>query len=239
MSNESVPYETDVADFLKGLGDYLEASPNENQYILGHILKQIKEGAKFRDIDYLEGKRGYEPVIVLEAGRKKIVKRIFHPKDVTGADFLISKLDKPGYIGVSAVQVKRNHGRNFFTFIEGDKTRELTQLRNFSQWSSGYYLMIDETSKPPVDCFVLTSELVSMIQTVTGQNVLYRNLTRVDIPNQLVHKYSRGSRVFYKAFYDCRRGAWIETSAYLKDASDYVSKTMRSLVEIFVQSEKK
>jgi hypothetical protein len=237
LSNENAPYEKDVIDFWKGLGEHLKASPNENQYIFEHILKQIREGAKLHPDHYIKGKHGYEPVTVLEASGKKIAKRIFHPKDVKGVDFLISKLARPGYIGLSVVQVKRNHGTGFFTLVENSKTKELTQLRNFSQWSSGYYLMIDETNKPPQDCFVLTSELISMIQTITGQNVLYGSLSRVDIPNHLVHKYSRGSHVFYKAFYDCRRGAQIKIDKYLENASEYVSQTMRSLVELLIQSE--
>ena len=60
MSEKGISYEDDVGNFVRGLGDFLKASPNENQYIYGQILRQIKEGVEFRDIKHLEGKHGYE-----------------------------------------------------------------------------------------------------------------------------------------------------------------------------------
>ena len=232
-------YKEDIADFVKSLGDYLGATPNENQSILTHVLKQIQQGAILKDVKNLEGKRGYEPIIILEAKGKKIAKRIFHPLDIKGADFAISKELKPGSLGITAVQVKRNHKQSSFTFREDDKTKELTQLRKFREWQSGYYLMIDETTNPPLDCFVRTSELVSIIESISGKNVLHNNnLKRVNVPNYIVHQYCRGSRVFYEAFYACRRGATIKIDNFLTAADSYVLETNRSLVELFVQKVK-
>lgn len=164
MSQSNNSCRDDVHDFLRGLGDFLKASPNENQYIQTQILKQIKEGAKLKEIRHLEGEHGYEPITFLEVRGLKIAKRIFHPRDIAGVDFVVSKLDPSGFIGTSVVQVKRNHGKPFFTLVENKHTRELTQLKKFRKWRSSYYLMVDETSKPPLDCFVLTSGLVSMIR---------------------------------------------------------------------------
>jgi len=235
MSESNKSYEDDVGDFLRGLGDFLKASPNENQYIYGQILKQIKEGAEFRDIKHLEGEHGYEEIVVLQVGGL-VAKRIFHPRDVAGVDFAVSKLGATGLIGTSVVQVKRNHGKNVFTLIESGKTRELTQLRKLRRWPSSYYLMVDETSKPPLDCFVLTAELVSIIQTITGRKISDKNLHRVNIPNESVHKCCRGTHMFYKAFYECRRGSWNKMSVFQEKALEYVSETMRALVEVLVKS---
>jgi len=234
MSEESKSYEDDVSGFVRGLGDFLKASPNENQYILTQILKQIKEGAEFREIRHLEGEHGYEEIVVLEARGLTIAKRIFHPRDVAGVDFAVSKLDPAGQIGTSVVQVKRNRGKPAFTLVENSKTHELTQLRKIRKWRSSYYLMVDETNKPPLDCFVLTSELVFMIQTITGRKISDRSLRRVNIPNKTVHKYCRGTHMFYKSFYDCRRGSWTKMSVFQEKAVEYVSETMRALVEVLV-----
>jgi len=235
MSEKNKSYEDDVGNFVKGLGDFLKASPNENQHILTQVLKQIKEGAGFKEIRHLKGEHGYEEIIVLEVRGSPVAKRIFHPRDINGVDFAVSKLGAAGQIGTSVVQVKRNHGKSAFTLVESNKTRELTQLRKFRKWPSSYYLMVDETGKSPLDCFILTSELVSMIQTITGCMILDKNLHRVSIPNEIVHKYCRGTHMFYKAFYDCRRGSWTKMSIFEEKAFEYVSETARALVEILVK----
>lgn len=235
MSDEISPSEAEINGFLKGLSDYIKASPNENQYIFEHILKQLKQGAKYSGEGYLKGNHGYEPVTVLEANQQTIVKRIFHPKDYKGADFAVSKIRNDGSFGVTVVQVKRNHGNSNFTLTESNNTKELTQLQNFSQWRSGYYLMIDETTNPPVSCFVTTGELISIISSIASQSPPFTNLKKVDIPNSQIHKYCRGSRVFYKAFYDCYRGATIDADAFAKIAFDYVNENNRALVELLLK----
>ena len=95
--------------------------------------------------------------------------------------------------------------------------------------------MVDETSKPPLDCFVLTAELASIIQIITGRKISDKNLHRVNIPNDSVHKYCRGTRVFYKAFYECRRGSWNKMSVFQEKAIEYASETMRVFVEVLVK----
>lgn len=174
---------------------------------------------------------------MLEVRGSPVAKRIFHPRDINGVDFAVSKLGTAGHIGTSVVQVKRNRGEPTFTLVESSKTRELTQLRKFRKWPSSYYLMVDETGKSPLDCFVLASELVFMIQTITRRTILDKNLIRVSIPNEIVHNYCRGTNVFYKAFYDCRRGSWTKMSVFEEKAVAYVSETTRALVELLVKDQ--
>jgi len=233
--NEITEYEFDTRVFITSLGDFLQASPNENQYISGQIIRQIKEGARVEESEYLKGEHGYEEITILEVNGLRVAKRIFHPRDLRGVDFAVSKLDEDS-IATSVVQVKRNHGKQFFMLEERKGVRELTQLRNLRRWPSSYYLMIDETTDPPINCFVLSSEIASMIYSLTGYYISNRNLTSVKIPNNLVHRYCRGTRIFYKQFYDCRRGSWRKIEEFIESASEYTSETLRALVEILVRA---
>jgi len=202
-----------------------------------HILKQLQQGAKLDSEEYVKGTHGYEPVIVLDVKGQKVFKRIFHPRDYKGADFAVSKIRKDGSFGFSVVQVKRNHGNQQFTLIENKYTHEITQLVEFSKWSSGCYLLIDETTNPPTDCFVTSQELIAIIEFNTGRNFPFNSMPKIDIPNADVRKYYRGTRIFYEAFYTCWRGATLKPGAFVDAALEYVDKTDRALVELFVKGE--
>jgi hypothetical protein len=235
MSNERSPAKEDTDSFLRGFSDYIPAQPNENDYILTHILKQLKQGATLGEEDYLKGKHGYEPVIVLKAKGKRILKRIFHPLDYKGADFAVSKTRKDGSFGFSVIQVKRNHGNQSYTLSENSSTKEITQLKVFSKWRSGYYLMVDETTNPPTDCFITCRELIGLIESSSGKRFPFDGLTRVNILNADVKKYCRGTRVFYEAFYSCWRGATLKTDKFVQRAFEYVDETNRALVELLAE----
>lgn len=232
--SEKVDFNADIKDLVSSLGRFIAASPNENQYIITQIFRQIEEGAEFKEIDYLEGDRGYEPVITLEASGITIAKRIFHPRNgPTGADFAISKLELPRHIGISVVQVKRNHGKQSFSLVEDKSKHEIDQLRRLHRsFGSSYYLMIDETRRPPAECFVMTSELVSIINEITGRSVLYQDIKRVSIPNDTIQRYCRSTRMFYRPFYACRRGSRKRIADFMKTASEYSFEAKRLLIEI-------
>jgi hypothetical protein len=226
--------EADIKSFVESLGDQIDARPNENGDIFRHILNQLREGAKLLKEERLKGKTGYERVIVLEANGRLVAKRIFHPRDYKGVDFAISKIRDDGLMGISVIQVKRNHGKPNFTLTEDKNTKELNQLRTFSQWPSSYYLMVDESVNPPNDIFITTSEIISLISSLTGNSFPFTNLTKVDIPNSQIMKYARGSRIFYKSFYDCRRGAKTIQKEFVNKAISHVKTSDRALVELFV-----
>jgi len=235
MSEEKIPHKFEIKNLVRGLGTYFQARPNENQNIFDHIFKQVREGwAEIKNPDYIRSKEGYEVVTTVEAKGILIKKRIFHPRDFKGADFALSKRYRDGSFGVTVVQVKRNHAKNNFTFVETKNTKEITQLRNmYNYWGSSYYLLIDEIINPPNDMFIRTKDLCSIIRNITSTSL--RNVTRVNVPNTTVRNYARGSYVFYDAFYKCRRGSRITFDAFSTDSLDYVNQTSRALVEILAQ----
>ena len=225
----------DVEDFVSTLGESLKATPNENQYIQTHLMKQIEFGAKKKPDEYLEGERGYEPVIVFERSGLAIKKRLFHPKDAYGVDFTITKYTKGKFLGVTAVQVKRNRGNTFFEF----RKRDITQLKHFLEyWGSGYYLFVDETTSPPSFCFVRTSELFDIIVKITNNPKILDSPTRVVIPNHDVRGYCRGLKLFYDLFYSCSRGEKMLQKTFFEKAKEYANKALRIVIELFIVREK-
>ena len=55
MSDKSSFSDEDIKVVVESLGDQIGARPNENQYILTHILTQLHEGAKLlrRSLNFL------------------------------------------------------------------------------------------------------------------------------------------------------------------------------------------
>jgi len=229
--SEFAEVEKDVNSFVLSLGKSIEATPHENKHILAHLMKQIEFGAKKKPEEYLESPRGYEPVIVYEKSGLTIKKRLFHPKDAYGVDFMLTKSAKGKVLGVTAVQVKRNHGNTFFEFQE----RELSQLQHFLEyWGSGYYLFIDETSNPPSNCFVSTSELLHTIVEITNNPHILKSPKRVLIPNENIRMYCRGLKLFYDFFYSCSRGEKMLPNKFLKRVTEYAKEAYRIVVELFM-----
>jgi len=229
----------DVEDFVSTLGESVKATPNENQYITTHIMKQIEFKAKKKPDEYLEGQRGHEPVIVFERNGLTIKKRVFHPSDVHGVDFTITKYTrsstKGNFLGATAVQVKRNYGKTFFEF----KKRDITQLKRFLEyWGSGYYLFVDETPSPPSFCFVRTSELFDVIVKTTNNPSILDFPQRVAIPNQDIRGYCRGLKLFYDLFYRCSRGEKLLHKTFLTRVKEYAKKTLRVVVELLIERER-
>lgn len=112
--SEFAEIEKDVESFVLSLGRSVEATPHENKYILAHLMRQIELGAKKKPEEYLKGSRGYEPVMVYQKSGLTIKKRLYHPKDAYGVDFALTKYKKGRKVGVTVVQVKRNHARARF-----------------------------------------------------------------------------------------------------------------------------
>lgn len=230
MSKQS-EFERDVVDFVLTLGKSVEATPNENQYVISHIVKQIELGAKKKPDEYIEADKGYEPVFVFEKGGLDIKKRVFHPRDARGVDFVMTKYVSGKSLGVTAIQVKRNRGKAFFEFTK----RDLTQLRKFlNYWGSGYYLLVDETSQSPTYCFVTTAELFKVILNVSKDPRILIAPKRVAIPNQDVMGYCRGLNLFYNLFYSCSRGQKMPKKDFATRVSEYAKKALRTVVEILI-----
>jgi len=228
---ELAEIEKDVKSFVMSLGKSVEAMPHENKYIHAHLMKQIEFGAKKKTEEYLESPKGYEPVMVYEKSGLTIKKRLFHPKDAHGVDFVLTKYTEEKILGVTAVQVKRNHGNNFFEFQE----RELKQLEHFLEyWGSGYYLFIDETSNPPSNCFVTTSELLHTIIEITNNPHILKSPKRVLIPNENIRMYCRGLKLFYDFFYSCSRGEKMSPNKFLKKVTEYAKKAYRLVIELLL-----
>lgn len=219
--------EFDVFHFVSLFSDFHKAFPDENQHIFRHVIEQIFEKGTKVEQEYIKGEKGQEPVWKIKRNDKTIYKRIFHPgsgERITGADFVLFKRKALGSMGVTAVQVKRNHGREFFEFEE----RDLKQLQRFLDFCrSAYYLMTDETMSPCLDCFVMASELRNIIYDTGGT-------APISIPNSEVRKYCRGLSMFYDSFYRCVRGSTYEISGYLELVQEYVSMTNRVVVELYV-----
>lgn len=221
----------DVDDFVSTYGESLKAIPNENQYIVSHIMKQIQLGARKKPDERLKGERGYETVFVFERRGLEIRKRLFHPRDFNGVDFALTKYAKHShaFLGVTAVQVKRNRGKTAFEFEE----REIRQLKLFlDYWGSGYYLFVDETASPPSFCFVRTSELSKIIVNMTNNPKILDSPRRVIIPNHAARRYCRGSKLFYDYFYNCSRGQKISRKTFYDRAKEYTNEALRILVEL-------
>jgi len=219
--------EFNVFHFVSLFSDFHKAFPDENQHIFRHVIEQIFEKGTKVEQEYIKGEKGQEPVWKITRNDKTIYKRIFHPgsgERITGADFALFKRKALGSMGVTAVQVKRNHGREVFEFEE----RDLKQLQRFlGLCRSAYYLMVDETVSPPLDCFIMASELRNIILT-SG------NTPPIRVPNSEVRKYCRGLSMFYDSFYRCFRGSTYEISGYLELVQEYVSMTNRVVVELYI-----
>ena len=85
---------------------------------------------------------------------------------------------------------------------------------------------MDETFRPPLDCFLAVSELHALISP-------YTSTKSIKIPNADIRKYCRGAYSFYKLFYDCNRGSKQVLNNYLNLAISYVQNTKRVLIELF------
>jgi hypothetical protein len=134
-------------------------------------------------------------------------------------------------LGVTAVQVKRNHGNTFFEF----QARELTQLEQFLKyWGSGYYLLIDETSNPPSNCFVSTSELLRTIVKITNNPYILKSPKRILIPNENIRMYCRGLKLFYDVFYSCSRGEKMPPDTFFNKVREYVKRAYRIVIELLL-----
>jgi hypothetical protein len=208
--------------FIKSWSDFLKASPDENQHVFVEVLRQVSK-VPLKRIDYLEGKHGQEPVFVYEYKGVTINKRIFHPgqgEKIRGVDFILFKYIEPylGRIGMVAIQTKRNRGNAYYEFLQRDYD-QLERLSNF--WKSAYYLFVDETIKPPLLCFLLLSELRTLL-----------NSPPTKISNEEVRRFCRGPEVFYNAFYSCRRGSKDTIKNYLLNVTEYSSVTKRTLLEL-------
>jgi len=220
---------SDVQHFIGLFTMFHEALPDETQHTFRQVIKQIREAESIPSETYLKGKTGIEPVWTFKKSGVTVSKRIFHPghgEHLTGADFVLSK-KKIFTIGVSAVQTKRNGGKKYFEFGQ----RDFNQLKKFSlHWRSAYYLMVDETYTPPLDCFITVDELKRLI--------LNQTTPPIKIPNSEVRKYCRGSNLFYDAFYGCWRGSDYTDDELLNIAFNYVKLTKRVLVELWGQKGK-
>jgi hypothetical protein len=153
----------DVQHFVELFSRFHEAMPDENQHVFRQVIKQVEEVKNLPEETYLQGKTGIEPVWTFEKSGVKVNKRVFHPgrgEHETGADFVLSKKTAMNTLGITAIQTKRNRGKSYFEFDQ----RNLSQLNKFSScWRSGYYLMVDETVSPPIDCFITIDELKGLI----------------------------------------------------------------------------
>lgn len=218
----------DVQHFVELFSRFHKAMPDENQHIFRQVIKQIEETKNLPEETYVKGKSGIEPVWTFKKSGVKVNKRIFHPgygEHETGADFALSKKMAINTLGITAVQTKRNKGKNYFEFDQ----RDLSQLNRFSSyWRSAYYLMVDETVLPPIDCFITVDELKRLIAQ-------RRTTSPIRIPNSDVRQYCRGPNIFYDAFYKCRRGSVYTEDELIKVAIFYVKSTKRVLIELLAE----
>ena len=215
----------DVKDFTSSFAVFHQAFPDENQHIVGQIFKQIIDADK-SDTDYIQSNKGQEQIWIFERKGVKVYKRVFHPgtgEKLSGADFILYKITANSNIKVTAVQVKRNHNKSYFEFDE----RDLKQFDKFSKWRSAYYLMVDETIKPPLYCFVNANEMSKLIGP--------KNRSQIKIPNSQIRNLCRGLKQFYDLFYRCFRGSKYVPEEYKAKLSFYVKETNRAIVEISTQ----
>lgn len=213
----------DVKDFTNTFCTFQKAYPNENQHIFDQIFKQIMKAEK-SDEQYIETDKGQEVIWIFEKNGLKVIKRVFHPSPTgegpSGADFVLYKMTTSG-VKVTAVQVKRNRNQQFFKFEE----RDLEQLEKLASWGSAYYLMVDETTKPPLYCFLTVNEIFGLV----GRSNKKRS---VEIPNAEIRNYCRGINQFYGLFYKCIRGSKYTPENYGIQIIDYIMETKRAVVEI-------
>jgi len=226
MSTEELPEgrSQDIKHFVNTFCDFHRAFPDENQHIFGQIYAQIQKAEK-HDKDYIPSDKGQEEIWIFERSGIRVCKRVFHPgsgERPVGVDFAIYKEIKSSKVGVTAVQVKRNRNRDFFEF----RQRDLDQLSKLAQfWGSAYYLMVDETIKPPLHCFLTVSELNSLILQVGCP-------PPVRLQNEDVRKHCRGLNNFYDLFYRCNRGSAYMPKDYNANMLKYIQKTKRTVVEL-------
>jgi hypothetical protein len=232
MSSEQIglPHEiiNDVQHFISLFTAFHAAMPDETQHTFRQIIRQIRETKNVPEETYLKGKTGLEPIWTFERSGVKVSKRIFHPgrgERLTGADFFLSKKKTLKTVRVTAVQTKRNGGKPFFKFEQ----RDLDQLEKFSQsWRSAYYLMVDETVTPPIDCFITVYELKRLI----AHN---QTAPPIKILNSEVREYCRGSNLFYDTFYRCKRGSEYNEEELMIVAFNYAKLTKRVLIELLAE----
>jgi len=213
----------DTIHFANTFCDFFKAFPNENQHIFGQIYEQIQKADRHKK-DYIPSEKGQEEIWIFERRGVRVYKRVFHPgpgEGPVGVDFVLYKMKSPSKVGATAVQVKRNKNKPFFEFAR----RDLDQLDKLAQsWRSAYYLMVDETSQPPLHCFLTVNELYNLI----GPN----KKSYVRIPNTGIRKYCRGSNLFYDLFFRCNRGSLYFPEEYSMQVINYASQTKRVVVEI-------
>ena len=99
--------------------------------------------------------------------------------------------------------------------------------------------MVDESGVAPVEIFVATAEIISLVSSASNTPFPWNGITYATIQNGDVHKYARGTRIFYKDFYDCWRGAKMKKEKLEAKANDYVATTNRALVELLVSRKAK
>src|SRR5437660_12077779 len=126
----------DTDSFVTTVSKFWEAKPDENQYIIEHVTKQV-ENADAYHRNHLRGETGSELIHVFEKGTVQVRKRVFHPgrgEHATGADFVLTKRPSMGEVGAVAVQVKSNRRKDYFEFLTRD-VRQFQRLSNFSRYA--------------------------------------------------------------------------------------------------------
>lgn len=231
MSEVSDDIIGDIQAFVSSFSTFHEAYVREEQHIFRHVFDQVNDFDRSKT-EYYQKENKQEPIWTFERKNLTVHKRIFHPgqgEHVTGADFVLYKnVSSPGKVGITAVQVKRNRGQRYFGFSK----REIDQLLRLLKFcKSSYFLLIDETTKPPTDCFVSVKDLMILILSNFGPKV-------IKIPNADIKKYCIGSKSFYNLFYNCTRGSKKNSKDYLKLAIEYIHETKRVLVELFTDVKK-
>jgi hypothetical protein len=226
MSEEKLPEDIsqDTQHFVNTFCDFHKAFPSENQQIFGQVYEQIKRADKHNE-DYIRSDKGQEEIWTFESSGMTVYKRVFHPgpgEGPVGVDFALYKEVKPSNVGATAVQVKRNRTRNFFEFQQ----RDLDQLRKLAKyWGSAYYLMVDETTQPPLYCFLTVTE----VDVLIGQA---GRIPPVKVLNKDVRRHCRGLDNFYDLFYSCNRGSSVIPKDYDANLVSYLRETRRVVVEL-------
>jgi hypothetical protein len=226
MSEEKLPEDIsqDTQHFVNTFCDFHKAFPNENQQIFGQVYEQIKRAEKHNE-GYVRSDKGQEEIWTFESSGVTVYKRVFHPgpgEGPVGVDFALYKEVKPSKVGATAVQVKRNRNRDFFEFQQ----RDLDQLSKLAKyWGSAYYLMVDETTQPPLYCFLTVTEVDILIGQTGG-------IPPVKVLNKDVRRYCRGLDNFYDLFYSCNRGSSVIPKDYDANLISYLKETRRVVVEL-------
>jgi hypothetical protein len=215
----------DIKDFTSTFGGFYRAFPDENQHIFDQVYEQVRS-ADVNYKEYLSGERGQEEIWVFEKNGVKVFKRVFHPgsgEKASGVDFALYKKVSQTKIGITAVQVKRNRGKEYFEFDQRDLTQR-NRLENL--WGSAYYLMVDETvGPPPLYLFVSASDLSLIIEGIAKE-------PPVKIPNEYIRRHGRGLDLFYRSFYGGSMGSQAAPKDYLATIEMFTRRSKRTLVEI-------